>query len=148
MIIKLTEGDRLIGTLVPTDYYQLVPVKFNELQKSKSGKSLSMFVDFQISDGPYKGKDFTVAFNTETNSPSILGSMVFMPMGFLFNLAAAILNLPVKDVPQDIDTDTLVSKVFDGKIEKTISDGVPINALLAFLPVGQGATAAAAKAPF
>lgn len=138
MILKLTEGDRLIGTLVETGFYPLIVTKFGELQKSKSGKSFSTFVEFQISDGKFKGKEFTVAFNTETNSASVLGSMVFMPLGFMFNLASAILNIPVAQVPQDIDTDLLTAKPFDGKIEKMISDGIPINALLAFLPLGAG----------
>ena len=148
MILKLTDGDRLIGTLVESNWYPMVVKKFNDLQKSKSGKSMSMFVDFEICDGKFRGKEFTVAFNTETNSPSILGSMVFMPMGFVFNLAAAILNIPISAVPLDVDTETLIAKAFDGKVEKTISDGVPVNALLAFLPAGAGTASVNLDVPF
>ena len=148
MIIKLTESDRLIGTLVETNYYPMVVTKFNDPKPSKSGKSLTTFVDLQIADGKFKGKELTVAFNTETTSPSVLGSMHWMPIGFLYNLAAAVLNIPIGQVPTDIDTDLLVAKVFDGRIEKTISDGTPINVVTAFLPAGMGITLSNAAVPF
>ena len=144
MILKLTESDRLIGTLVEADYYPMVVTKFGEPGLSSSKKSTSMFVDMQISDGKFKGKELSVAFNTETNSPKVLVSMVFMPWGFLFNLASAITNQPAEAVPTNLDTDMLVGKPFDAQISKTISDGVPVNAVMGFLPSGTGAGKGAA----
>lgn len=138
-IINFNEADRLSSLVVPTAWYTLEITEIDGPKASKTEKSFSYYVKMQVVKGDYEGKEFSVAFNTKTNSVSLLGTMQYFPLSWLqFQVNAAIQKVSMADISLKLDTDELLRKPFDCKIEKTISEGVPVNALLQFLPEGTG----------
>lgn len=138
-VIKFSEADRLAALPVEDGWYQMVIEKVGDAAASKSGKSLNFFTDFRITgDGPATGKVLTVCFNTETSQPSVLGSMQFFPHSKLLEVQAAIYNKNIREVSLNVDTDDLLEKPFDCQIVRTIENGVPMNVIRGFLPLGKG----------
>lgn len=144
-ILKFNEADRLASVVVPTEWYKLEVVEIDGPKQSTSQKSFNFFVKIQVTAGPYIGKEITVIFNTATKSESVLGTSQFFPTSSFLKLGAAIKNLPLDQISLEMDTDELLRKPFDGKIEKGIHEGVPMNTIIQFLPAGQGQDV---KAPF
>lgn len=140
-IIKITEADRLKSKTADAAWY---PLRITEckMQGSKSGKSLNFWTTFTIASGPYSGKEIALSFNNQMEQGSVLGSMQFKPYSELIKLIEAAEG---KDAPDDYDTDDLVDKLVDGKVDVYIADGTPINIISTFLPEGKGMNQ---KAPF
>jgi len=139
-VIKFSDADKLASILIPTGWYSLEITEIDGPKKSTSGKSTNIFVKFQATDGDFRGKEFQIAFSTGSSAPSVLGNSQWFPMSFLIPLAAAIKNVGREEVG-DFDTEDpqLLRHPFDAKIEKGIYDGVALNTILSFLPLGTGA---------
>lgn len=141
-IIRFTEADRLSSTLVPTGWYTATITEIDGPKASKSEKSVNFFTKFQLtangSSKSYAGKELQIVFNTKSSAPSLLGTQQYMPHSHYFAVASAIFNKSREELPLDLDTDTLVGKPLDIKIEKGIHEGVPMNWILAFVPAGTG----------
>ena len=138
-IITFTDADAMQTTVVEPGIYPSQVTKIEGPKASKSGKSNHYFVDIQISDGKFKGKEVTVSFNTETNSPSILGDMKFFPVSYLLQLDIAI-NVGERKGRQ-LDTENLLFKSFDSQWTVQTVEGRLVNDIVAFHPAGYGATA-------
>jgi hypothetical protein len=146
-ILSFSKNDKLASMVMPTGYYSAEIVEIGEPQKSGSGKSFNMHSKFRIIDNAtYDGKEIKVAFNTNMNNPSVMGTMFLMPHTYILQVAAAALGIEVADVPEKLDTDTLKGMHLDIKVEKVISEGVPVNTISGFLPLG--AAKDATSAPF
>jgi hypothetical protein len=142
-IINFTAADALQTKVVEAGIYPSMISKLEGPTKSSSGKSYNYFVDIMISSGPYKGKTHTVVFNSESNSPSLLGEMQFYPTAYFLQVEAAILGKDV--VPEDhkLDTDNLLDKPFDASWGVATVEGHLINIINGFHPAGYGAGAPA-----
>ena|ERR1017187_5034370 len=140
-IINFTAGDALQTTVVKPGIYPSEVSKVEGPKASKSGKSNHYFVDFRITEGPYKGKEITVSFNTETNSPSLLGDMKFFPSSYLLQLNAAITNSKVEPIDFQLDTDDLINGQLDIQWTIVTVEGRLVNDVVAFFPAGYGANA-------
>jgi hypothetical protein len=140
-IIKFTDSDRMASLLLPTEWYHGEITEIDGPKESSSKKSVSFYTKIVITDGPYQGKELTVAFNTGTKNVSLLNGMQYMPYSHLIPVAAAVLNCTREEVGE-LDTDTLLHKPFDLKVEKVIAEGVPLNQIITFLPQGMGGEAA------
>lgn len=138
-VLKFDRKAKLAATVMPGGYYSLQIVEIGEPTKSGSGKSFNMHSKFTvIDDEKYEGKELKIAFNTNMDQPSVMGSMYLMPHTFLPHLAAACMNISVDDVPEEFDTAQLKGMKFDGKVEKIISEGIVMNTISGFLPYGIG----------
>ena len=140
-VINFTASDALQTTIVQPGYYPSEISKIEGPKASKSGKSNHYFVDIRITEGPYKGKETTVSFNTETNSPSLLGDMKFFPVSYLLQVEAAITGVAVQPADHQLDTDNLSLKPFDTQWVVATVEGRLINDVVAFYPAGYGKTA-------
>ena len=141
-IIKLTAADAMQTKTIPAAIYKCEVSKIEGPKKSSSGKSFTYFVDVRITDGEYANKTRTICFNTESNSPSLLGEMQFFPVAYFHQLNAAIegkLEVEVADL--DLDTDSLLHAPFDAQWNTEIADGRPINTIGTFYPAGYGENA-------
>src|ERR1700757_4431771 len=112
-IIQFTPADALQTTTVTPGIYPSEISRIEGPKKSKTGKSNHYFVDIRITDGKYKGKETTISFNTETNSPSLLGDMKFFPISYFLQVDSAINGREVKPEEYQLDTDSLIYKPFD-----------------------------------
>lgn len=148
-ILNFTQADRLASTILPTEYYTAEITEIDGPKKSSSEKSFSFYTTFLIIEGPYAGKELKVAFNTGNKSSSMLNGMQYTPTSHMLGLIAAIENVGLDAVKlEGNDTDALLRRPLDIKVEKGIYDGTPGNMILAFLPKGAGAAAAKAGSPF
>lgn len=141
-ILDFNEGDRLAAAIVPDGFYKTTILKVDP-QPSKSGKSINFWVDFQIQDGKYNGKEKRVCFNSETSSPSVLGDLQFVPHNKFLEVQAAILGCALTEVPLRVNTDELLGKPVDAKWSKGVFNGIVMNTIDSFLPAGKGAVAGA-----
>lgn len=145
-LLDFTEGDRLSSLIVPTAWYTLELTEIDGPKAAKSQNSMNIFLKAQVVKGQYQGKVFDILVNNAFKNMTILGSQQFFPFAWLnFDLAAAINKIAKDAVPLRLDTDTLLRKPFDAKIEKAIYEGVPTNTFLMVLPEGKGVDE---KAPF
>jgi hypothetical protein len=142
-VIHFGAGDFLQTKVVEAGLYPSEVSKIEGPSKSSSGKSISYFIDITIADGPYKGKSRTVAFNSGTQSPQLLGEMQFMPMSYLLLLAQA-MNL-VNGQPQEfaLDTDNLLHQPMDVNWGVATVEGRLINIINSFHNKGYAASAPA-----
>jgi hypothetical protein len=74
-----------------------------------------------------------------SDKSSILGTMQWNPHTAYMIIAAAILKVPFADVPLNLDTEDLLHKEIDIKVEKVIAEDVVLNIIVGFLPAGEGA---------
>jgi hypothetical protein len=140
-IIHFTAGDALQTKVIEKGIYPSEVIQIAGPNKSASGKSYSFFVDIQITDGPYKGKTRTVVFNSETNSPSILGEMQFYPQSYMLQLHSAVTGRTVKAENFQLDTDELLHGPFDAAWDVATNEGHIFNVINNFYPKDYGATA-------
>lgn len=141
-VIRLTEADKMQAVVIDKPGWYPAVVSKMEGKASKSQKSITYWTDFRVSDGKYKGKELTIAFNTETNGTQLLGNMLFMPAGNLLNLVAAIEGKTLDEVSLEFDTDKLVERALDINIDLSVPPGgAPINIITGFLPSGKGLAA-------
>lgn len=144
-VIQFTEGDRLAGKVMEKGGYSAEVAEIDGPKASASQKSVTFFTTFRITEGKYLGKELTVAFNTGTNSSSMLGNMHYAPHRDLMKVAAAVQGVSLDSVPLDLDTDTLKNKGLDLIVDALTSDGNIVNMIINFLPKGAAATF---KSPF
>ena len=140
-VIHFTDADKMQTTIIEAGIYPSMVTKLEGPTKSGSGKSNNYFCDIMITDGKYKGKTRTIVFNTESNNPSLLGTMQFFPVSHMLLLWAAINNTKPESV--DVDTDELMQKPFDAAWAVATVDGSLLNTITAFYPKGYGAQAPA-----
>jgi hypothetical protein len=144
-IINFTAADKLASTVIESNWYTAEITNIDGPKPSTSGKSVHFYTDFTLVDGPFATKKLLIVFNTETSSPSVLGSRQYWPHKGMIDAYAAAYAIPVAQVPDALDTDQLLHKPLDIRVDKTIVDGIPMNIIVGFLPAGKGQ---AQKAPF
>ena len=148
-ILHFTDSDKLSSSIMPEGWYRFEVVEIGEPKASEAKKSMNMWSKFQVIDDPkYAGKQFDICFNTKMNAPSVLGTAYFMPHTFLIHLAAATAGCEIDDVPDDLDTESLKGLKFDGKVTKGIYDGIVLNTITGFLPLGIGQQKEKEGSPF
>lgn len=140
-IIRFTPADALQTRVIEAGVYPCQVTKIEGPKASKSGKSNSYFVDFQVTEGKYKGKEKTIVFNTETSSPSLLGDMKFFPVGYLLQVDAAANGRDIEAVDYELDTDNLLFHPLDVQWIVVTVEGALANDIVGFLPPGAGANA-------
>ena len=136
-VIQFSAADAMATRTIPAGVYPSEVSSIEGPKKSSSQKSLNIFMDIQIMDGPYKGKTRTIVFNSEMSSPSLLGEMQMFPNSYMLLLLAAVegkSDIEVKDVA--LDTHTLLHKPFDASWGNNTVDGRLINTVDAFHPAG------------
>jgi hypothetical protein len=134
-VIRFTDSDVLATVVVNTGIYPAQAVKYEGPKASQSGKSNNYFMNFQITDGKYKNKEFTICFNTGIND--LMPESNLYPHVYLLNLQSAI-EKQAKHAG-DLDLDQLLHKPFDISVVATIIEGVPKNMINGFHPAGYGA---------
>ena len=141
-ILNFTPADKLATTVIDSGWYTAQLETIEGPKKSGSGKSVNFFNDIKIVQGPFTEK--TIPFNMTTGSDktSVLGTMQWNPYTKFMEIAAAIEGTTLAEVPLNLDTDTLLHRPFDIKVEKIIAEGVVMNTISGFLPAGKGANAA------
>lgn len=142
-IIRFTAADAMQTTVIPAGIYPSVITKIEGPKASSSGKSNSFFVDIQITEGPYKSKTRSVAFNTGTSSSSMLGDMQFVPYTTFLQVKAAITKSKIEVVDQELDTDTLIGQPMDVQWGNVTDNGVIMNNIINYYPSGYAAQAPA-----
>ncbi len=148
-ILSFNKADRMSATIMPSGFYSFEVIEVGEPKKSGSGKSMNMHSVFHvIDDENYEGKELKIAFNTKMDRPSIIGSMVLLPHTWIMQLAAATANCEILDIPDDLDTESMKGGKFDAKVEKVIIDGVVLNTISGFFPLGAGKHKGEAELPF
>lgn len=140
-VIQFDAAAALQTTVVKPGIYPSIVTQVEGPKASKSGKSNHYFVDIRITEGAYKGKEITIVFNTETNSPSLLGEMKFFPISTLLQLDSAISGREVKAESYQLDTDNLMDKPFDSQWTVQTVEGRLVNDVVAFFAEGYGASA-------
>ena len=147
-IIQFDEGDKLKATVADEGFYPAV-LKTCDMKASGSGKSVNFWCEFELAgDSKFKSKEIKVCFNTEVNSSSMLNGTQFRPYSDLLLLKAAIDNIPLEQVPLNFNTDDLLVKTFDLKVEIDTTDGVMNNRTGIFLPAGKATSASAGNVGF
>jgi len=142
-VIHFTAADALQTTVVKPNIYPTEITNIDGPKKSTSGKSINFIVDFQITEGEYKGKLRTVMFNDEMNNISLMGDMQFFPKAYFLNLDSAITGRTVTPEDYALDLDSLKHKPFDAAWGVQTVDGHLINVINSFHPRGYGANAPA-----
>jgi hypothetical protein len=138
-VLKFTAKDKMASKVMPDGYYSFEVVDIAEPTKSSTGKSFNLHSRFRVIDDPtFEGKELKIAFNTNMDSPSVMGTMFLMPHNMIPHLAAAVGSIDLDDVPEELDTVTLKGGKFDAKVHKTIAEGIPVNTMSNFIPYGSG----------
>ena len=136
-IIEFNEGDRLQSQIADIGWYS-ARITEMEIKASKQQTSINYWTTFTI-DGPkFRGKEIKICYNSASNGSSILGSMHMVPHSDILKVFAAVQNVPLKDVNLQVDTDTLMDKPIDIKLDTAMGDGRPMNILVDYLPAGKG----------
>jgi len=139
-VIRFTPADALQTTVVENGVYPSIVSKIEGPKASTSGKSNNYWLDIQITDGKYKGKEKTVCFNTEMRSASLMGDMPIFPDSQFLVLDSAISGRVIEAVDYQIDTDTLVNKPFDCQWTVETVEGRLVNNIVNFFKAGYGST--------
>lgn len=140
-IIRFTEADKLASKVLDKGGYT-VQLTACDQKASASQKSINFFTTLTLVKGPAAGKELNPIFNTETKSVSLLQNAQFFPARDLAKIAAAVQGIPFEQFPiGDIDTDTMMNKDFDIRVDIDTTSGDMINIITGFYPAGK-ATAA------
>jgi hypothetical protein len=142
-IIHFTDADLLKAKVLEKGVYPMIISEIEGPKASKSGKSVNFFVTFRITNGPTMGKELQVLFGTEVNNNSVMGNMQMVPHVEFRKIQAAITGLPLDTIGNDIDTDALINKPFDGSVDVVTSEGNLVNTIIGYFPSGKGAAATA-----
>jgi|ERR1035438_2642171 hypothetical protein len=137
-ILNFTPGDKLASTVIDSGWYTAVLETIDGPKKSGSGKSVNFFNDFKITKGPFVEKLIPYNMTSGSDKSSILGTMQWNPHTHYMHVAAAVLRVPFGEVPLNLDTEDLLHKEIDIKVEKVIAEGVVMNIIIGFLPAGEG----------
>lgn len=135
-VIKFTEADKMMGKTMEKGAYRALLTEITPPTPSKSQKSVSYFATFRISAGPYLNKELKIAFNTETNSASLLGTLQYNPARDLMKVVAAIKGTKYEDVELEVDTDVILNKPLGLLIDVETVEGNVENKITAFIPDG------------
>lgn len=138
-VIRFVAADALQTTTVENGIYPSQIVKIEGPKASGSGKSNSIYVDIQITEGKYKGKVKTVAFNDGIKDMFAPGSMQMEPQSKLLLVDSAISGRKVEAVDYQLDTDNLMNKPFDSQWVVATEEGQLHNHVTNFFPAGYGA---------
>lgn len=139
-IITFTDADIMATTVVPPEWYPAVIKKIDGPTESASKKSINFFMDIAVNGhAKYSGKEVRVAFSSGSNAPSVLGNIMWYPTAWLRPLIAAVLGIPLEEVPKSSDLDQILNRPFDIKFDiATSADGGTMNVISAWLPEGKG----------
>lgn len=137
-IVSFTPGDALNSVLLKDDSYTGEIVEIKPPTRSSSDKSLLYWGTVVITQGEFKGKEFTICFCTGTKDPSVLGKNMFLPYSEMLVIQSVLEGEALAPTSKQFDTDDLLNREMDLKIKKTINnDGMPCNLITAWLPVGK-----------
>ena len=145
-ILNFTPADKLASTVVESGWYTGVLDSIDGPKKSGSGKSVNFFNDIKITQGPFAEKIIPFNMTTGSDKTSILGTMQWNSHTRYMEIYCAQNSCSLADVPLNFDTDELLHKEMDFKVEKIIAEGVVMNVITGFLPAGKGA--AQSEVPF
>lgn len=140
-IIRFTAGDALQTKVIEKGIYPSEVTEIKGPQKSTSGKSYSYFVEISITDGQFKGKTRTIVFNSESNSPSLLGEMQYYPQAYMLQLHSAITGRKIEPENFELDTDELLHAPFDAQWDQSTNEGHLFNVINNFYPRGYAESA-------
>ena len=142
-LLKVMKKDKIAAALATEGWYGTT-ITESATGQSKSGKSTSTYTHFIVNDGDFEQKEFTVVFNTGTNSLSVLNGMQYMPFGRIMDLYRAIFGEdPEEDAEGNsmIDSDEFNGRQVDIKVSVEAIEGVPTNGVTTFAPLGVGSGA-------
>ncbi len=145
-ILKFTAADKLASTVIESGWYTGCLHSIDGPKASASGKSVNFFNDVKITQGPFAEKIIPFNMTTGSDKSSVLGTMQWNPHTKYMDIWAAVYGKTMADVPESFDTEELLHKEMDFKVEKIIAEGFPMNVILGFLPKGKAA--AAGSVPF
>ncbi len=140
-ILKFTAADKLASTVIDSGWYTGCLDSIEGPKASSSGKSVNFFNDIKITQGPFAEKTIPFAMSTGSDRSSLLGSMQWNPHTKYMEIWAAVYGKTLAEVPESFDTEELLHKEMDIKVEKIIAEGIPMNVILGFLPKGKAAAA-------
>lgn len=135
-IISFSQADKMLAVTVEASYQKMVVSEIDGPKASNSGKGINWFFKFRVNEGKYLGKEIKQAFTSASESPSLLGTLMWMPTAHMRQLYAAIKKMKADDVPDSFDTDELLNGPFDGKVELLTVEGQFVNTVSQFLPEG------------
>lgn len=140
-VIQMTVADGLQTLKVDAGVYKGEMTEC-VVKPSNSGKGNNIFMIFTLRTGEgqkYNGKELKIASSTASSGDaSILGSMYWVPKGYLNLIEAAVNDKPVDGSDHPIDTDTLLNRPMDLNVGASTADGNLINIITGFSPVGKG----------
>lgn len=124
-IVTFTKGDLMATTTVDPGWYSFIIDKVDGPKASKNGDSINFEVTFRLIDNQkYEGKEIRQTYNSK-----LIGK--FSPV------FTAALGIPVE--PGQMNTDDLVGKKLDGKVENELYEGQLLSKIPnQFLPYKQG----------
>lgn len=119
-VLKITKADIAKTKNLEPGWYSAKVCRVHALAKSSKGDSLNQQIDFLIEGG--EGKEIPVTFNTKL-------------MGKIGDLWKAALG---KDLTEgEFDTDMLLGKNVDVKVQPVLYNGNMIDNILMYLPYGK-----------
>lgn len=134
-IISFTPSDKLAAVTAEAGWYEMILTKM-DAKASSSGKSQNYWCSFQIQGGRYDTKEIDQCYNSESNGPSVLGTLIMFPASDILKLSAAIQNKTLTEVDLNVDTDSLLHVPFSGQVDIVIADNRPLNRVIEFKPAG------------
>jgi hypothetical protein len=137
-IITWDDGDILRGKTLDAGPYEAVLAEVDGPRQSNSGKGMNLFLTFRISKGDFAGKEIKYALTSASSNASLLGDLMWAPMGDMYKIVAAINGIHPGQVQkggtQRVDTDDIKDRPLTLVVGVQIVDGVPVNTINAFLP--------------
>ena len=140
-VIHFTESDKMAAKILAKGIYTANLSSISNPSPSKSGASITYESEFLIASGPYTNKTLEVFFNSGTNQNSMLGTRQYAPSRELLKVAAAVLGVPLEQIPVDLDTDTLIGRTLDISVDVVTSEGNLLNIINGYYPVGKASAA-------
>lgn len=148
-VIQFDDNDYLAATPAEAGW-QPARITSLDTKASSSGKGTNTFIEFTVTNGKLKGKIFRCAVSSANpaGNSSLLGGMMWYARDVFLQLAAAINNTKLSDVPKTLDLDTIKDRDLDIKIGVDTTDGAIKNPVIGFAPFGTGTAQASAATPF
>jgi len=119
-ILKITAADIQKTRNLEPGWYGAKICRVHPLKKSKEGDSINQQIDFVIEGG--QGKEIPVTFNTKL-------------MGKIGDLWVAALGKPLEE--GTFDTDELMGKPVDVKVQPVLYNGNMIDNIVMYMPYGK-----------
>lgn len=125
-VLKITKADIEKTKNLEPGWYGAKICRVHTLAKSAKGDSLNQQIDFLIENG--SGKEISVTFNTKL-------------LGKIAQLWEPAMGVPLDE--GDFDTDMLLGKKVDVKVQPVLYNGNNIDNIIMYLPYGKSKEAAA-----